>query len=206
MPVARIQPDVFEIPDDSRPFHRPNPYWVDPALRGRSSSPTDSFEAEGSVTSTILDDDQVSIKTSEDDDEPLDDESEDVIDMALGTSIALASIFSTPKEDIADVRRAANEAGLHMALMRRPGSRQDGKSTINKRGQRENSWWVAIGKNAEAVRHLADSQEQGMPGHYEPREDYPSSGTSIASSFFQMIIAGAIGGAAVIFGMTRMLH
>lgn len=130
------------------------------------------------------------------------------MDIALGSSVALASIFSTPKQDIADVREAAKLSGLHTGLMRSPGARSDGKSTINEFGKRENSWWVVMGKNAEAVKHLVNSQQKGMPGFYHPEKESDEVRASTQAAqvgFFQMVVAGAIGGAAVAFGLARLL-
>ena len=196
-------PDI-EIPD-VLPYHRPNPYWVDPALLLSSSS--DLFEQEGSVVSTILADDTASIKTF-DDDETTDDENDSVIDSALNTSVPLASIFSTPKEDIADIRKVADRTGLYMGLIRRPGARHDGKVVVDKCGKRESSWWVVMGKSAEAVRHLVDMQQlKDMPGLYVPEKEvhHTKVSGSMVLGFLQMVMAGAIGGVAVAFGMAKLL-
>jgi len=197
-------PDI-DVPDDL-PFHRPNPYWVDPHRVSQSSS-SDIFEQEGSVVSTVLADDASSIKTFDGDDETTDDENDSIIDSALNTSLPLASIFSTPKEDIADIRKVADATGLYMGLIRRPGARHDGKSSIDKFGKREDSWWVVMGKNAEAVRYLINVQKRGMPGFYQPEKEVDDTKTpeSRMLGFLQVILAGAMGGAAVAFGMARML-
>lgn len=168
------------------------------------------------MVSTALrsDGSQASIKTVEDEDEPTDDEQEALIENALSSSIPLASIFSTPKEHIADVRKAAREIGLHTALMRRPGARDDGKVSYDRWGNRENSWWVIMGRNGEAVRHLGRLTQQlenlqNLPGAFPPhRQLQPETivsppPASAAPGFLQLIIAGAIGGAAVLFGVTR---
>jgi len=211
LPDGPFRPAVLpeiEIPNDVGVYRRPNPNWVNapPPPPPPSSAVHDSDES-GSVVSTILLDDGSSIKTSEeDDDTTTEDENDSVIDTALRTSIPLASIFSTPKEHIADVRKAASDIGLHTGLMRRPGARDDGKSSVNRFGQREDSWWIILGRNAEAVRHLVNIQQRGMPGFYEPdKEVEVEVGRPSSVGFFQMFLAGAIGGAAVLFGMARVL-
>lgn len=195
------------------PFHHINQAWVEPP---RDPSPPRSH-ARGSVVSTHLMDDGSSIKTSDEDDaDATDDEQEALIENALSSSIPLASIFSTPKEHIADVRKAAREVGLHTALMRRPGARDDGKVSYDRWGNRENSWWVIMGRNGEAVKHLGrltqqleSLQQELLPGSF-PTEQQPAiivtpppRPVSAVPGFLQLIIAGAIGGAAVLFGVTR---
>lgn len=205
-----VLPEIV-ITGDVRSYHRQNPNWVDPVAPRAPLQPLplpnehDSEES-GSVVSTVLLDDGASIKTIEDD-ITTDDENDSIIAAALHTSIPLASIFSTPKEHIADVRKAATDIGLHTGLMRRPDARTDGKSSVNRLGERENSWWVVLGRNAEAVRHLVDVQQRGMPGMYVPDKSEEVAVASASSSvgFFHMVLAGAIGGAAVLFGMAGML-
>lgn len=162
------------------------------------------------MVSTVLQDDSSSIKTTDDDEDATDDENDTLLENALSTSIALASIFSTPKEHIADVRKAARQVGLHTTLMRRPGARTDGKSSFDQYGHRENSWWVVMGRNAEAVKHLMNLQQGTLPGAYPIDQDvenepvpHPGASTSASMSlgFLQLVLAGAIGGAAVVFGM-----
>ena len=208
LPVGPFRPAVLPeivIPNDGRVYRRQNPNWVNPAPAPAPPPPAPSSSSGQSVVSTILLDDGFSIKTSdEDDDITTDDESDSAIEFALGTSVPLASIFSTPKEDIDDLRKAADAIGLHTGLMRRPGARDDGKSSVSRSGQRECSWWIVMGRNAEAVRHLVNIQQRGMPGYYEPdKEVDPEVRPSMG--FLQAVLAGAIGGAAVLFGMAKML-
>jgi hypothetical protein len=215
LPVGPFHPAVIPeivIPDDVRVYRRPNPNWVDPAPAPAPLPPPPvpygDHESDESVSvmSTVLLDDGSSIKTSDEGDEPTtDDENDSIIGAALGTSLPLASIFCTPKEDIEALRKAASAIGIHTGLMRRPGARDDGKSNINRFGQRENSWWVVMGRNAEAVRHLVDIQQRGMPGFYQPDKEEVLVGGSSSMGFFQTVLAGAIGGAAVLFGMARLL-
>jgi hypothetical protein len=210
LPAGPFHPAVLPeivIPNDARVYRRQNPNWVDSVPAPQFIPPPPSSSSGQSVVSTVLLDDGSSIKTSdEDDDTTTDDENDSVIEAALGTSIPLASIFSTPKEHIADLRKAADAIGLHTGLMRRPGARNDGKSSVNRHGQRECSWWVVMGRNAEAVRHLVDIQQRGMPGYYEPDKEVELAVVRPSSmGFLQVVLAGAIGGAAVLFGMAKML-
>lgn len=167
------------------------------------------------MVSTELADDRSSIKTNDDDEDTTDDEQEAMIENALSSSIPLASIFSTPKEHIADVRKAAREVGLHTALMRRPGARDDGKVSYDRWGNRENSWWVIMGRNGEAVKHLGRMTQQidslrmeneliNPHARVQPTATIaPTRPMSSAPVFLQLLIAGILGGAAVLFGATR---
>lgn len=203
---AAVTPD-FEVPNEL-PFRRPNPYWVDPPPLSRSSS-SDIFEQEGSVVSTVLASDGASIKSSDDEDTTddegtTDDENGFLLNAALKTSTPLVSIFSTPKEDIANLRRIANENSLHLGLMRRPAAGYDGKLMDHKVDRDEHSWWVVMGRNAVAVRHLVHLNQKGKSGLYSPANDVGASQGS-GMGLFQVVLAGALGGAAVVFGMARLL-
>jgi hypothetical protein len=73
---------------------------------------------------------------------------------------------------------------------------------------RETSWWMVMGKSADAVRHLIDVQQKGMPGVFAADqcdvivEQKPSA--SLALSFFQLALAGAFGGLAVVYGLSLL--
>jgi len=204
---AAVFPEIV-IPDNVRFHHRPNPNWVNPLPEPSSLFNENGSDDSGSVVSTVLHEDGSSVKTSDDDDVATDDEN-DLMETALGTSIPLASIFNTPKEVIADVQKAARAIGMHAGVMRRPGARTDGKSNVNRFGQRENSWWVVLGRNAEAVRHLVDFQQRGMPGFYQPDKEVETEVTvgrsSSSMGFLQLVLAGAMGGIAVLFGLAKIL-
>jgi len=201
-----VIPEIV-IPNDVGVYRRPNPNWVDPNPAPRLQLPNENDSDESSsVVSTILLDDGASIKTLDEDDEPTTDEEDDLVRHALGTSLPLASIFCTPKEDIAALRKAADEIGLHLGAMRNPSARAGGKLGVKRLGRRENSWWVVLGRNAECVRYLVDVQKRGMPGFYEPDKEEVVLGPSSSSlGFLKVVLAGAIGGAAVLFGMARIL-
>jgi len=211
LPVGSFRPAVLPeiiIPDDHRVYRRQNPNWVDSAPVPAPAPPPPSSSSR-SVVSTDLND-GFSIKSSDEDDDntttSTSDEDNSVMEGALSTSLPLASIFSTPKEHIDGVRKAADAIGLHTGLMRRPGARTDRKSSVDRYGQRECSWWVVMGRNAEAVRHLVDIRQRGMPGYYEPDKEVELAvATPSSLGFLQAVLAGAVGGAAVLFGMAKML-
>jgi len=212
LPVGPFRPAAIPdivIPSDGR---RQNPNWVeppDPNLAPAIPPPPASV----SDDSTELVDDGASIKSFDDDDNTTSsDNTEDdfLIQNALATSLPLASVFSTPKEAISDIRKVARDIGLHTSLMRRPTPRN--APTYNQFGQPIPSWWVVLGRDKEAVKHLAEVQKGGMPGFFVPERDdsvnegRPSStGSSSSLGFFQLVLAGAIGGAAVLFGAAKML-
>ena len=212
----RQPPPIQDIDIPTIPFRRENPHWTEPSRRSPLTPlPIQQFQrhagSDGSAVSTDLDDDVLSIKTSNDDeDSSCSTNSEDkaIIDAALATSIPLASIFSTPKENIADVRRAARETGLHTGLMRRPGARTDGKiKFLFGHRDSESSWWVVIGRSAEAVENLVNLQQKGMPGHFHPDYNSPqvTPAQSSAVGFAHFIMAGVLGGLVVLLGASRVL-
>lgn len=219
-PMRQPSP-IEDIDIPTIPFHRQNPHWIEPAPRRaplaplaieQFQHPDGSDDSRHSVVSTVLlDDDTSSIKTINEEDETTtstDSEGDALMDAALATSIPLASIFSTPKEHLADVRRAARETGLHTGLMRRPGARMDGRTKLLF-GHRdsESSWWVVIGRNAEAVKNLVNLQQRGMPGHFHPDHDSFQVAPAQPSvpGFAQFLMAGVLGGLAVLLGASRVL-
>lgn len=214
LPPVPFQQAEFENPEASGSHHLFYPNWIEPAPRLLALPPTpNSYRSESgssvSLVSTELNYDGISIKADDDEDDNSTTSTDDaLVDLALSTSIPLASIFYTPKEDIADVCKTAERSGLHTGLMRRPGARTDGKSNVNRFGERENSWWVVMGRNADAVKQMVNKQQTGMPGFFHPDSqlvEVNRYSSPAFAAFLQTILAGFIGGFAVLFGLGRML-
>ncbi|KAI0960139.1 hypothetical protein AcW1_004743 [Taiwanofungus camphoratus] len=140
----------------------------------------------------------------------------------LMTSRHLASLFSTPPEAIPAVTRAARKHGLTTGLIRRPLSDQgqDVKSEDNDvpiaHGTnlgRQSSWWMVMGQDPEAVSHLLDLHQGDAEGHLGQTLHsrtkgnvgaYPVDVSSIRPTFLDVIIAGAIGGFVVLYGLSML--
>ena len=209
-PVEEI--DIPIIPG----FHRPNPHWVEPASHRPPLAPLpiEKFQHHnGSDHSTepITDDsDTFSDKVNRDENSSSSTNSEEdaFLNAALATSTPLASIFSTPKENIADVRRAARERGVHTGLMRRPGARMDEKTKfLFGHGDSVPSWWVVIGRDAEAVRNLVNMQQKDTPGRSHPskKSSQVTLTQSFATGFSHLLMAGVLGGLVVLLGASQVM-
>lgn len=119
----------------------------------------------------------------------------------LRDSTPLASLFSTPRETIPDVTNAAKQGGLHTALMRNP--RRGQVRVHNGQLRRENTFWVVMGRDPDAVEHLLELDEQD----YETRAmvgAYPLDPRLIQTTFLDVLIAGAIGGFAVFWALSSL--
>ncbi|KAF9809836.1 hypothetical protein IEO21_07236 [Rhodonia placenta] len=138
---------------------------------------------------------------------------------ALINSIPLASLFSSPSDDIPAISRVARRANLAMGLIRRP--RQDAPPIKSEGGGRihganmgrQNSWWVVMGRDKGAVSHLMDVHERDERGQQDEELDsapnvkvgaYPVDPRSISMTFIDVIIAGAIGGFIVLYGLSLL--
>ena len=82
------------------------------------------------------------------------------IQQALTTSIPLASMFRTPRQDLSEVTRAARAEGLYTALVAQSRPRGgDGELSLS-----QQSWKVVIGQDAGTVAELADMYERDTVG------------------------------------------
>ncbi|OCH94295.1 hypothetical protein OBBRIDRAFT_789430 [Obba rivulosa] len=111
----------------------------------------------------------------------------------LGDSLPLASVFSTPRNKLNAVTDTARQGDLHTGLMRNPNRGQyrvrDGQL------QRENSYWVVMGRDRGAVEQLLEFDEQD----YETQRmvgAYPSPSLT-RLTFFDLLVGGAMGGLVV---------
>jgi len=139
------------------------------------------------------------------------------ISQALLNSIPLASLFSTPREDIPAITKAARRQGLAMGLLRAPDVLGQGVKSEDMDGTheanigRQNSWWVVMGRDQGAVSHLLDlnessakdQQDEVLSSYANGRVGaYPLDPRSIRMTFLDVIIAGAIGGIVVLYGLS----
>lgn len=132
----------------------------------------------------------------------------------MTNSRALASIFSTPPKNAAAVSLAARRRGLYAGLM--------ADSTGNIRVKEENPFdpdlgspardrnIVVIGQDASAVQHLLEAGEDhlrslALDAGSRPRVGaYPVNPNSIRPTFFDIIIAGAVGGFIVLWILSSL--
>jgi hypothetical protein len=69
----------------------------------------------------------------------------------------------------------------------------------------EHSWWVVLGRSKETVRQLVDLQQKGMPGFYQPDKEVDVKVSPVSTVFLRTVVAGAIGGLAVLIGLAKVL-
>lgn len=84
------------------------------------------------------------------------------IQQALSTSIPLASMFKTPRQDISSVTRAARAEGLYTALVHQARPRDQDGDAISSSSQ--GSWRLVVGQDAGTVAELADMYERDTIG------------------------------------------
>ncbi|EMD40541.1 hypothetical protein CERSUDRAFT_111141 [Gelatoporia subvermispora B] len=115
----------------------------------------------------------------------------------LRDSTPLASFFSTPTNRIPEVTNLAKRGGMHAGVVRNPNRGQH--RVRNGQLQRENTHWVVMGSNQEAVEHIVrldgqDYETRAMVGAYP--QDH-----RIRSTFLDVLVAGAMGGLAVWYAL-----
>jgi len=141
------------------------------------------------------------------------------ISEALMNSVPLASLFSTPRQDIPAISRAARRRKLHMGVIRRGDAQnqsvksEDADAIHEANIGRPNSCWIVMGRDQDAVSHLLDLDERDakhqqasvLSSSTNPKVGaYPLDPRSIRMSFLDVIIAGAIGGIVVFYGLSVM--
>lgn len=107
------------------------------------------------------------------------------IQEALSTSIPLASMFRTPRQDISSVTRAARAEGLYTALI--PHARTDGEGGVLQATQAP-LWKLVVGKDAGTVAELADMYDRDTIGTLG-RASVPPSGLNVAAETWQLWVA-----------------
>lgn len=83
----------------------------------------------------------------------------------LGSGVPLATVFSTPREEITALTRGARERGLHAGIAHFPRDVVKREpSSVNSPLERQSSWRVFIGRDAGAVTHLVNLHEKDAIG------------------------------------------
>jgi len=141
----------------------------------------------------------------------------------LMTSTPLASLFSTPKKDVPALADAARRRGLFVGMLH-PRRNQDLGRRIKREpdegiesvssGVSASSRLVVMGRDAETVDLLLNLEESGLRGHAERHEArsrggglagaYPIDVHSIRMTFFDAVVAGAVGGCFVWYALSIM--
>ncbi|TCD63476.1 hypothetical protein EIP91_005358 [Steccherinum ochraceum] len=86
------------------------------------------------------------------------------IQQALSTSIPLASIFKTPRQDISTVTKAARAEGLYTALLRQPRPIDVDTGDAISSASQTNSWRVLVGQDAGTVMEITEMYEKNALG------------------------------------------
>ncbi|KAH8096725.1 hypothetical protein BXZ70DRAFT_945979 [Cristinia sonorae] len=110
------------------------------------------------------------------------------LQQALTTSVPLASMFKTPRQDITPLTRAARAEGMYTALIQQPRHRNgDGTSGGN-------PWTVVVGQDAGTVAELADMYERDAVGTLGRNSLPPSTPPSLQSWIARYTVKCMIGG------------
>lgn len=150
---------------------------------------------------------------------------------AIGRSTPLASLYSSPREHVPTITTAAHAEGLYtrvVHLNRRPvdGFKEEPSTPVRTFAEREHSWMIAMGRDQVAVNALVDSaatppnptrrlQPEGVfePYDYDrglSRErneqvgSYPEDPRWIRNTFFDILVAGAVGGLVVFYCLSSI--
>jgi len=213
------QVSEFSIPED-RSWHRKNPNWVTPPprrprpLQAEPEMPQIILPSsntpqsrEGSYVSTVLG--SVEPPGPEKSDEeavtlPPEAEPATAETLVFASKMPLASVFSVTARDVNTAQRTARNLGLHTGLIPKPP-----EADRSRRGSRllaQRSWWMVVGKSDTAVQHLLDAHQKEMPGRLDEEPPYAAYANRErrGMSFFQLVIAGAIGGLIVVYGLSLL--
>ena len=116
------------------------------------------------------------------------------LNTALQDSTPLFKVFCTPREDLDGVKRIAQREGKHIAIINAPLAHHAmaGVPTDKANG----TVWVIVSDRVEDLKYAIDSQQRGMPGTFFPEE--PQTG---GVGFFQVVVAGVLGGLMVAVGL-----
>lgn len=209
----------FSIPED-RPWHRKNPNWVEPPRRRRPlqaeheipqivlpASPNAlQYNRDGSTVSTVLAEHDLPPRKNDDEGDELPPDAEppspDALHAVFTSEMRLASVFSVTPKDVNQAQRTARTLGLHTGFIPKPTpAPSDQRRARALSAQR--SWWMVVGKDDRAVQHLLDAHQKETPGRLdeEPRVGYAER-QGFPVSFLQLVIASAIGGLIVLYGLS----
>lgn len=124
-----------------------------------------------------------------------------VTDISLNTvlraSTPLFKVFRTPREDLDDVRRTAQREGKHIAIINAPLAHRAMTRVPSEKAN--GTVWVVVSDRVEDLKYAIDSQQGGMPGTFF-LEEPPTSGMG----FFQVAVAGVMGGLMVAVGLAYL--
>lgn len=116
------------------------------------------------------------------------------LNTALRASTPLFKVFRTPREDLDDIGRIAQREGKHVAIIDAPlAHRAMARVPTDKAN---GTVWVVVSDRVEDLKYAIDSQQRGMPGMFFPEEPQTR-----GMGFFQVAIAGALGGLMVAVGL-----
>ena len=107
----------------------------------------------------------------------------------LRNSRPVASLFSTPRDELDDIAHEARRHGLHTGLIHRPRPPPvKEESTVRGPGavprgaglERASSWWLVLGHSGEAVMHLMDLQDRGTRAKYGSSLNVPAEAAAMS--------------------------
>lgn len=150
------------------------------------------------------------------------------LSMVLPSSSPLASIYSSPREDVSAIQAAAQRKGYHTAVYHPERSVKTEPTTPSRMPPtREHSWLVAVGRDPVAVNALITAQtprkspralsvydeqadepysfEQGLDRERnESVGTYPVPVHRIRNTFFDTLFAGAVGGLVMFYCLSNV--
>ncbi|KAH0839800.1 hypothetical protein J3R83DRAFT_745 [Lanmaoa asiatica] len=116
------------------------------------------------------------------------------LNTALRASTPLFKVFRTPREDLDRVRRTAQREGKHVAIINAPlAHRAMARVPVDKA---TGTVWVVVSDRVEDLKYAIDSQQGSMPGTFFPEEPQTR-----GMGFFQVVVAGVLGGLTVAVGL-----
>ncbi|KAH7931331.1 hypothetical protein BV22DRAFT_1190614 [Leucogyrophana mollusca] len=119
-----------------------------------------------------------------------------VVDISLQTALRgsspLFSTFRVPREDLQKVHQTAEREGKYVGVMEAP----PGQSENIPQEKADGTVWVVVGYDEAHVRHIVQMQQMSLPGAMER-----PAGNSRELGFFQLALAGIVGGFMVTCGL-----
>lgn len=119
------------------------------------------------------------------------------LNTVLRASTPLFKVFRTPREDLDDVKRTAQREGKHVAIINAPPAHRAMARVPTDKAN--GTVWVVVSDRVEDLKHAIDSQQRGMPGTFFLEEPQTR-----GMGFFQMVVAGVLGGLMVAIGLAYL--
>ncbi|KAF9238779.1 hypothetical protein BU15DRAFT_47334 [Melanogaster broomeanus] len=119
------------------------------------------------------------------------------LNTALRASTPLFKVFRTPREDLDEVRRTAQREGKHVGVINAPPAHL--ATAKVPREKADGTVWVLVCDRVEDLKYAIDSQQGGMPGTF-----FPEGPQRMGMGFFQVALAGVMGGLMVAVGLAFM--